>query len=135
MSVVEPIDYTSEVGQVRLLMGDVTDPFIFQDEQVAAFITMAGSSIKRAAASGLLVIAANEALLYKYVRTDDLLVDGPKTAAELRAQAKELTAQADAEDAAENEEFFLLARTGDAGACDWEYQEHSTLKPWDDPCH
>ena len=132
MAVNEPIDYTSPVGQVRLLVGDVTDPFIFQDEQIEAFLAVSGDNIKRAAASALLVIAGNEALLYKYVRTDDLLVDGPKTAAELRQQADDLKEEAAAEEAEDFEHFRLDYPAGD---CRWEYMEHTTVKPWPgDPC-
>lgn len=132
MAVNEPIDYTSTVGQVRLLVGDVTDPFIFQDEQIEGFLTLAGGNIKRASASALLVIAGNEALLYKYVRTDDLLVDGPKVAAELRQQADDLKEEA-AADAEVDYEHFRVDFTGDC--CDWEYKEYTTVKPWSgDPC-
>ena len=129
--VIEPIDYTSDIGKVRLYLGDVSDPFIFQDEQIAAFLEVSGGNVKRAAASGLLVIAGTEAYLYKYVRTDDLLVDGPKVAAELRAQAQQLRTEADLEDEADLEHFQVVYNQA---CCGYEYQEHPQVRLWSDPC-
>lgn len=125
------IDYTTPVGQVRLLLGDRTEPYIFSDEELSGFLAIAGGSVKRAAASGLLVIAGNEAYLYKYVRTDDLLVDGPKVAAELRLQAQALKDEAAIDEETDLEHFMIVSP---AGSCEWEYMERPQIKPWTYPC-
>lgn len=97
-------DPTTPAGEVRLRISDVTEPFIFEDNEIAAFLSMSKDSVLRASAAALMAIAGNEALLYKYVRTDDLTVDGAKVATELRLQARQLEAQASDED-----EFFMVA--------------------------
>lgn len=96
-------DPTLPSGEVRLLISDITDPFIFQDNEIQAFLSMRQDNVLRAAASALMAIASNEALLYKYVRTDDLTLDGVKGATEIRLQARQLEGQADSE-----EEFFMI---------------------------
>lgn len=96
-------DPTTPAGEVRLRISDVTSPFIFEDNEIAAFLSMSKDSVLRAAAAALMAIAGNEALIYKYVRTDDLTIDGAKVATELRLQARQLETQAASED-----EFFML---------------------------
>lgn len=88
-------------GQVRLLIDDTTDVEdlqVFSDSEVGAFLTMNGDNVLRAAAQALLMIAGSEARLSKKITTQDLSTDGPAVAAELRAQAKQLRAQATEED-------------------------------------
>lgn len=95
------IDYTTNVGRVRLLVPDTDeDDLLFSDEQISAFLTVEGSSVRRAAAAVLETIASNEAMVSKKIRTLDLQTDGPAVAAELRARAKTLRDQdaADADD-------------------------------------
>ncbi len=99
---VTPPDYTTAVGQVRLLVPDVeqlgdlavpTNPvsYIFSDPQIQAFLTLYSNNVKRAAAQAKLVLATSEALINKVIKTDDLATDGAKLAQELRAQAQMLT--------------------------------------------
>jgi hypothetical protein len=57
--------------------------------------------VKRAAAQAKLVLATSEALINKVIRTADYTTDGAKLGAELRAQAKELQAEADKDDLAD----------------------------------
>jgi hypothetical protein len=87
------IDYTTDLGKVRLLISDVdeTSPTL-QDAQITAFLTMEGD-VKLAAAAALDTIARSEALVSKVIRTQDLQTDGPRLAAELRASASELRRQ------------------------------------------
>lgn len=101
-----PLDYDPNTpeGMVRLRISDVTEPVIFSDAEIKAFLSMSKDSVLRASAAALMAIAGSEALLYKYVRTDDLTVDGAKVATELRLQARQLEAQASDED-----EFFMVA--------------------------
>jgi hypothetical protein len=114
-------DPTTPVGEVRLLISDTTEPTIFDDAEIQAFLALRKNNATRAAASALMAIANNEALLYKYVRTDDLTIDGVKGATELRLQARQLENQADSDDA----EFFTLTFP-DCGRYDrgLEYEEH-----------
>jgi hypothetical protein len=92
-------DPTTPIGLVRLLCTDLseTEP-LFTDAQIQAFLTLEGDSVKLAAAQALDTIASNEALVSKAIRTMDLQTDGPAVAAELRARAKELRAQAAVDD-------------------------------------
>lgn len=101
-----PPDYSSVVGQIRLLipdteqLGDLSDPtatasYLFSDAQIQAFATLYSNNVKRAAAQAKLVLATSEALISKVIRTDDLQTDGAKLGAELRAQAAQLVSEAD----------------------------------------
>lgn len=80
-----------ERNQVRLLISDVTvtpGKFIFDDEEIDAFLSLEGSVVW-AAARALEVIAANEVMVQKRITILDLKTDGPAQAKELREQAKE----------------------------------------------
>lgn len=107
-----PTDYTTPVGQTRLLIPDtaVDDAFnyIFSDVQIESLLGLFNGNVKRAAAQAKDVMATDTVLLLKYVRTDDLTVDGPKVAAELRLQAKSLRDQADNEDEAGVFDYFQI---------------------------
>jgi hypothetical protein len=109
---VTPPDYATVVGQIRLLIPDVEQlenlanpsadaAYIFEDAQIQAFATLYSNNVKRAAAQAKLVLATSEALINKVIRTADYTTDGAKLGAELRAQAKELQAEADRDDLAD----------------------------------
>lgn len=104
-------DYSTPLGRVRLLITDTSDvpaDQIFSDEQLTAFLDMSGENVYRAAAEALLVMAANEALISKKIRTQDLATDGPAVSAELRALAERLTLKAAEADAAAGTFFELV---------------------------
>jgi len=114
---ITPPNYSTSVGQVRLLIPDVeqldnvkdpdADPqYIFNDEQIGAFVALYNGSIKRAAAQAKLVLATSEALISKVIKTDDLSTDGAKLGAELRAQAAELRKEADSDDLSDASDAF-----------------------------
>jgi hypothetical protein len=114
-----PPDYSSVVGQIRLLIPDVeqlgdpansstTAEYIFDDAQIQAFASLYSNNVKRAAAQAKLVLATSEALINKVIRTDDLQTDGAKLGAELRAQAVELNRQADQDDFADSYDAFEI---------------------------
>jgi hypothetical protein len=85
------IDYTTPVGQVRLLIADVEEGnFLLADDQITGYLAIESGRVKRAAARSLEAIATSEVLRSKRIRTLDLQTDGPAVAAELRAQAKQL---------------------------------------------
>lgn len=109
------IDYTTDEGQVRLLINDVDDTRVFTDGEIAAFLAMEDGHVKRAAAQALDTIADNEALVGKAIRTQDLATDGAKVADSLRKRAAELRRQADNdEDNADDGAFFEFIPSGDA---------------------
>ena len=95
--------------QVRLLTND-TDPGnrFYSTLEVAAFLAMNGGNARRAAAQILEAIAANEALVSKKIRTQDLSTDGPAVAAELRALAASLRQQATGDDEADETGFEIV---------------------------
>lgn len=77
---------------IRLLIPDLGtgSDQIFSDDQISSFATLGSDDPLMAAALALDVVATNEALTYKYVKTDDLTVDGTKTASLIMQRAKSL---------------------------------------------
>jgi hypothetical protein len=96
--VVDTYDLATPVGQVRLLLNDVTTPYVFTDGELTAFLTLEGDSVKRAAAQAIDANASSEVLAAKVLRTQDVATDGAKVADALRKHADRLRAQADADD-------------------------------------
>lgn len=107
-----PADFTTVVGQIRLLIPDIeqldnlavpSDPaaYIFSDAQIQAFASLYSNNVKKAAAQAKLVLATSEALINKVIRTSDYTTDGAKLGAELRAQAKQLQDEATHDDLVE----------------------------------
>jgi len=103
---VSPPDYSTTLGQVRLLIPDVeelTNPanpsaaaeYLFNDSQITAFLTLYASNVKKAAAQAKLVLATSESLINKVIKAGDYATDGAKLGAELRAQAADLRTEAD----------------------------------------
>lgn len=108
-----PPDYSTVIGQIRLLIPDVeqldnladptaADSYLFNDDQIQAFATLYANNVKRAAAQAKLVLATSESLINKVIRTADYTTDGAKLGAELRAQAKQLVEEADKDDLADS---------------------------------
>lgn len=109
-----PIDYTTPVGRVRLLIAD-TNPtsLILETCQVEGYLAINGagkteatmSQVRRAAADAMDAIATSEALVGKVMRAaDGTTTDGAKLADSLRKQATTLRGLADAADAADAED-------------------------------
>jgi hypothetical protein len=92
------IDYTSDLGKVRLLIPDTDEANpVLSDDQVTALLAME-IYVKRAAAAALDLIASNEVMVSKVIKTQDLQTDGAKVSAELRARATELRRQVNEDD-------------------------------------
>lgn len=121
---VSPPDYSTAVGQVRLLIPDteqldnLTDSdavpeYLFNDAQIQALLVLYSNSVKRAAAQAKLVLATSEALINKVIRTADYTTDGAKLGAELRAQAKQLQEEADKDDLVDSydDSFIVVPQT------------------------
>lgn len=116
---VAPVDLTSNVGLVRVLLGD-TDPInvaggfgeylFFSDDEIASVLSMYDDSPKLAAARCLETIAGSQALLLKSWSSDDLSVRGDAIARELREIAKQLRLEASTTDSSD---FYALIQTVD----------------------
>lgn len=94
------------VTQVRTLIADLDtgEGQLFTDAQLQAFLDLEDGNVRRGAADALDAVAVSELLVSKVIRSQDLSTDGAKVAAELRARAKDLRAQADA--AADDADWF-----------------------------
>lgn len=125
-----PPDYSTVVGQIRLLIPDtdqldnlqdltVAADYIFDDEQLQALASVYGNNIKRAAAQAKLILATSEALINKVIKTADYATDGAKLGAELREQSKALFAEADKDDQFDSSETFLVVPQGSRWENDW----------------
>lgn len=118
---VAPVDLGSDVGKVRVLLGD-TDPvnvvnnvgeyLFFSDSELESILSMYNSP-QMAAARCLDTIAGSQALLLKSWSSDDLTVNGDRIAKELRELAKQLRAEAMA---AEGSEAFEIVAFGEDDA-------------------
>jgi len=107
---VAPVDLGSNIGRVRVLLGD-TDPtnvvnnvgeyLFFSDAEIESILTMYSDSPQLAAARCLETIAGSQALLLKSWSSDDLTVNGDRIAKELRETAKQLRAEALASESSE----------------------------------
>jgi hypothetical protein len=103
-----PNDVTTPVGQVRLLLNDVAEPYVFDDAEIAAFLELEAGSVKRAAAQAIDTNATNEALASKVLKTPNVQTDGAKVADAMRKHADRLREQADKADDAADEGFFAI---------------------------
>lgn len=101
------IDYTSPIGQVRVLIPDLrkledlrdlrNEPrYLFTDDEILAFLAINSGNVKRAAADACDAIGMDKALQLLVLKTDDKQTDGAKLldaivkrARTLREQAKE----------------------------------------------
>ena len=119
---VSPVDYDTDVGKVRVLLGDteaenvesgIGEYMYFGDSEIGAFLDMYGDNVKLAAARAIEVIAASQALLLKSWKSDDLAVNGDKIAESLRKIATQLREEAIAE---ESSEYFNLIKMYVEGA-------------------
>lgn len=104
-------DLSTAIGQVRLLCRDnVEADAVFTDAEIQAYLTMEGSSVKKAAAQALDDIASSETQILEITSKMGVSSTPAAIAADLRARAKELRRQAEEEDGAD----FDFAET------DWE---------------
>ena len=130
MANITPPDYTTPIGQVRLLIPD-TEPlenpkdltenpeYIFSDAQIQAFLVLYTNNVKRAAAAAKLALATSEALISKVIKTYDFATDGAKLGAELRAQAKQLQDEARDDDMYDSYETFIVVAPKEKWDNDW----------------
>lgn len=128
---IAPIDPTSPVGQVRLLLGDTDatnlandqgEYLYYSDTEITGLLAMYGDNPKRTAARALRTIAASQTLLLKKFTSADVAVDMPAAAKELRLLADALEKEAnDGDDRAGLGEVFQIAGGDDTGLeVDWQ---------------
>lgn len=100
-------DPTTDIGLIRLRIADrdSTTP-IFQDEDLTAFLSFEGDSL-RASAAALEAIAVNQALVLKVIKLLQLSTDGAKLAETLLKLAANYRSQADYSDAANGGTFDI----------------------------
>jgi hypothetical protein len=123
---VAPVDLGSNIGRVRVLLGD-TDPtnivnnigeyLFFSDAEIESILTMYSDSPQLAAARCLETIAGSQALLLKSWSSDDLTVNGDRIAKELRETAKQLRAEALASES--SEAFEIISFGEDDAELSW----------------
>lgn len=139
MADISPPDLASGVGRVRKFIPDLVqleDPknpelepeYYFSDEEIGGFLdeyTEGGQPgrwhVKRAAADAIDALANNEALVLKKIKTEDLETDGKAVADALRAGARALRGQADAD--LENDNPFV-------GVIPFSHYHPQTRLPW-----
>ena len=103
-------DLQTSVGKIRMLIPDHDASIVLcTDEEIAAFLGMEGSNVKRAAALALETIASDRALVLQVISSNDLSVNGAAVAKALTDRAKMLRDQADIEDAGVDGGAFDIA--------------------------
>jgi hypothetical protein len=127
---VTPPNYSTTIGQVRLLIPDVEQlddlanpsaaaQYIFNDAQIQAFLSMNKDNVKRSAAQAKLTLATSEALINKVIKSYDFSTDGAKLGAELRAQADQLQKDADRDELYDSYDTFTIVTPCIKDDTDW----------------
>lgn len=111
---VSPIDSSTSVGRVRLMLGDVRSvPLVpavvgqadyerFGDAELASFLVVGGDSVLRAVGHAVTQLALGAGLSGVSIKTDDLGIDNSRRGATLLDIAKSYFEQADADDLSED---------------------------------
>jgi len=105
-----PPEYTTPLGQLRALVSqteqyvdpanpDADPDYLMSDGLLQSFLVINHDKLYGAAADVLLALAANEALVSKKIRTEDLSTDGSVIANSLRQVAQEYRKRQEDEDA------------------------------------
>lgn len=118
---VAPPDYTTNVGLVRLYLGD-TDPtgvasgegtyLWYSDVELGAFLGQYGDNPRRVAIRILRNIAINQSLLLKKWTSQDLEVDGAAITEALLKAAKDLEDEEAAIAGTDASDIFQLVQVG-----------------------
>ena len=79
---------STDAGKVRLMLPDNNPTqYVFEDDEIAAFLELEYSNTRRATALALETIASNEAYTLKVIKLLDLQTDGAKTSDALLKRA------------------------------------------------
>lgn len=121
---ITPIDATSEVGRLRLLVGDTASVPLQPDEPgfadyatwsdaalEVALLTQGGNQL-RAAGTLYLQLAAEHSLTGRSVKTDDLAIDTTRRGSDLRAIAQSFFDEAIVADRDAASDFFQIVPFG-----------------------
>ena len=103
------IEYTSPIGQVRVLIPDLrkledlrdlrNEPrYLFTDDEILAFLAVNNGNVKRAAADACDAVGMDKALQLLVLKTDDKQTDGAKLLDAIVKRAKTLREQAKEDD-------------------------------------
>lgn len=104
------LDETTDIGAVRMLIQDIdAEQALFSDNAITRLLNMNGNDIRLAAAAALDIMASNQVMILKVVRTLDLSTDGAAVARALREHAKQLREDAANADAGEEGGLFDYA--------------------------
>lgn len=90
------------------VFGENGDEYMMSDEQIDAFLTVAGGSVLRAAGLACVAVASSEAIISKIIKTQDLSTNGAQIADALRENGKVLLARADKEEQDSDFAFFQV---------------------------
>lgn len=112
-------DFTTAVGKVRLHISDLADPPMIADAVLEGYLGLhswdpaepsvfTDQMLWRASADALDAMATSEVLVSKKIRSQDISVDGPAVAADLRKKAIELRGKANDADADEDSFFEII---------------------------
>lgn len=105
------------IEQVRALIPDVTEPYVFSDAEIQTYLDVAVDNPLRAAAFAIEANASVIAENYISVRTDDLAVNGSSAAEALLRRAKALRAEADRIDITDAADLFTVVFPYDRKCC------------------
>ncbi len=107
-------DLSTNTGKVRMLIPDSrAADRLFTDDEIETILALEGSDVRRAAALALETVASDQARMLKWTKVQGVEVDGTKSAAELRARAKqlrELAAEGDPSSSSDDVGFAIAQR-------------------------
>ena len=113
-------DLSTARGKVRLLVPDrVSTDYLFQDDEIDAFLSVEDSSVKRGAALALETIASDIAMIDKVIKLLDLQTDGAKTSDALIKRAATLRDQADNEDITDHFDYIEFSDLTEWNTEEW----------------
>lgn len=100
------IDYTSDLGKIRVLTGDTDESLFFlTDEELTVLMSLSGGGLYETAAEALEVMATKMAIIQQKIKTLDLQTDGPAVAKSLMDRAAQMRERVTAVD---DEDFELI---------------------------
>lgn len=137
---VSPVDATTNIGKVRLLVADVNsvplappvtgyaDYTYFSDAEISAFLTSSSDSVLGAVGYAYMSLAGQAALAAESITDYDLKIDTTKKAADLQKQAQVFFTQAGITGGAES---FDIVETGtDPYRPPYEYYPYPLPQHW-----
>jgi len=96
------LDETTDIGAIRMIIQDIDiELAMFSDAAITRLLGLNGNDVRLAAAAALDIMASNQAMILKVIRTLDLSTDGPSVARALREHATQLRADVEAADSSD----------------------------------